>query len=139
MKAAGGTKAPKDIDQYLARIPEPARGTLEKLRALIRSVAPREATEAISYGMPAFRYKGGLVAFAAFNEHCSLFPMNAGLIQTFRNELKDFYTAKGTVRFTVDKPLPAALVRKIVKARVAQNEAKNKARNKAGNKATKRR
>ena len=65
---------PKDINEYLAGVPEPARSTLNQVRAMIRSAAPAEATEAISYGMPAFKYKGPLVAFAAFSNHCSLFP-----------------------------------------------------------------
>jgi len=117
---------PKDTDEYLARVPEPARTTLSKIRAVIRAAAPKEATECISYGMPAFRYEGALVGFAAFANHCSLFPMNAGLIVAFQDELKGYETAKGTIRFPVDKPLPAALVRKIVKARVAENESKKR-------------
>ncbi len=115
--------APKDMDEYLARVPEPARSTLNKMRALIRSVAPSEATETISYGIPAFKYKGMLVWFAAFSNHCSLFP-GSSVIEAFKNELKGFSTSKGTIHFPVDKPLPAALVKKLVKARVAQNEQK---------------
>jgi len=115
--------APKDMDEYLARVPEPARSTLNKMRALIRSVAPSEATETISYGIPAFKYKGMLVWFAAFSNHCSLFP-GSSVIEAFKNELKGFSTSKGTIHFPVDKPLPAALVKKLVKARVAKNEQK---------------
>jgi uncharacterized protein YdhG (YjbR/CyaY superfamily) len=74
--------------------------------------------------MPAFRYKGALVGYAAFSQHCSFFPMSGALIEAFQNELKDFPTSKGTIRFPVDKPLAAALVKKLVKARVAQNEQK---------------
>jgi uncharacterized protein YdhG (YjbR/CyaY superfamily) len=118
--------APKDIDEYLARVPEPARTTLNRIRAMIRSVVPAEATEAISYGMPAFKYKGALVCFAAFSDHCSLFPMNAALIKTFAKELEGFETSKGTIRFPMDKPLPASLVKKMVKTRVAENEAKKR-------------
>ena len=122
---AGMSKlAPKSVDEYLARVPEPARSTLKRVRAVIRSVVPPEGTEAISYGIPMFRYKGGLVAFAAFSKHCSFFPMNAGLIRELKNELKDYKTAKGTIRFPMDKPLPSALLKKFVKARIAQNEAK---------------
>ena len=117
---------PKDIDEYLAGIPEPARGTLRKIRAMIRSAAPPEATEAISYGMPAFRYKGPLMAFAAFKNHCSLFPMSGSVIDQFQDELKGYHTSKGTLQFPVDKPLPAALVKKMVKARVAQIEQKER-------------
>jgi uncharacterized protein YdhG (YjbR/CyaY superfamily) len=118
---AAGTSA---VDAYLAAVPEPARSTLEKMRALIRSTVPAEATEAIGYGMPTFRYKGALVAYAAFKNHCSLFPMNASLVEAFKEELKEYKTSKGTIQFTVDKPLPAALVKKLVKARVAENEQK---------------
>ena len=120
--------APKNIDEYLAGIPEPGRSTLNKVRATIRSVVPKEATEAISYGMPAFKYKGPLVCFAAFSNHCSLFPMNASLIVTFKNELKDFETSKGTIHFPLDKPMPAALLKKLVKARVAENDNKKRPR-----------
>jgi uncharacterized protein YdhG (YjbR/CyaY superfamily) len=108
----------KTIDEYLARVPEPSRSTLAKIRATIRSVAP-DATETISYGIPAFKRNGMLVWFAAFSNHCSLFP-GAALIQDFKEELRGFTTSKGTIRFTPTKPLPAALVRKLVKARVAQ-------------------
>ena len=82
--------------------------------------------EAISYGMPAFKYKGMLVAYAAFANHCSFFPASGDLLKEFAEQLKDYPCSKGTIRFAMDKPLPAALIRKIVKARVAKNEAKKK-------------
>jgi len=110
------------VEAYLARVPEPARTTLEKVRAAIRSAAPKEATEGISYGMPAFRYKGALVGYAAFKEHCSFFPMSAALLDTMKDDLEGYRTSKGTLQFPMDKPLPAALVKKMVKARVADNE-----------------
>ena len=110
------------VEAYLARVPEPARTTLEKVRAAIRSAAPKEAAEGISYGMPAFRYKGALVGYAAFKEHCSFFPMSAALLDTMKNDLEGYRTSKGTLQFPMDKPLPAALVKKMVKARVADNE-----------------
>jgi uncharacterized protein YdhG (YjbR/CyaY superfamily) len=91
---------------------------------MIRSVVPAEATEGISYGIPTFKYKGSLVAFAAFKNHCSLFPMSGSVIEAFKKELKDFQTSKGTLRFPVDKPLPAALVKKLVRARIAQKKDK---------------
>ena len=116
--------APKTTDEYLARVPVPARTTLNKLRAMIRAAAPSETTEAISYGMPAFKYKGSLVWFAAFANHCSFFPGTSSLLPAFKKELKDFEISKGTIRFPVDKPLPAALVKRLVKARVAQNDQK---------------
>jgi uncharacterized protein YdhG (YjbR/CyaY superfamily) len=123
--AAKGNGAPKNVDEYLAGVPEPARGTLNKIRAAIRSAVPPEATEAISYGIPTFKYKGPLVWFAAFSNHCSLFP-TASVIEALKNELKGFSTSKGTIHFPTDKPLPTALVKKLVKARVAQNESKKR-------------
>ena len=123
-KGSGAPKnAPKNIDEYLAVVPEPARGTLKKIRAAIRSAAPPEATEAISYRIPAFRYKGVLVWFAAFRNHCSLFP-TASVIEQFKNELKSYSISKGTIQFPTDKPLPTALVKKLMKARFAQIEGK---------------
>ena len=112
-----------DVDHYLATVPEPARGTLNKVRAVIRSVAPPEATEGISYGIPTFKYKGILVSYAAFTDHCSLFP-GAGPIVEFKNELKNFEIAKGTIRFATNKPLPASLLEKLLKSRIKENEHK---------------
>jgi uncharacterized protein YdhG (YjbR/CyaY superfamily) len=120
-----GRGAPKNVDEYLAGVPGPARSTLKKIRAAIRSAVPREATETISYGIPAFRHKQVLVWFAAFANHCSLFP-TASVIEAFKDELKGFSTSKGTIQFPTDKPLSAALVRKMVKARVAQIENKKR-------------
>jgi uncharacterized protein YdhG (YjbR/CyaY superfamily) len=127
MKKAGAKSnaVPKTIDEYLADVPEPARSTLTKMRATIRSAVPPEATETISYRIPTFKYKGGLVAFAAFSKHCSLFPMSYAVIKEFKDELKNFHPSKGTIHFPLDKPLPAALVRKMVKARIAENEHKS--------------
>jgi uncharacterized protein YdhG (YjbR/CyaY superfamily) len=122
--AAKGDVAPKDTDQYLALVPETAGSTLNKVRAANRSAVPLEATEAISYRIPTFKYKGPLLGFAAFPDHCSLFPMSPSVIVAFKNELKGFHTSKGTIRFPVDKPLSAALVKKLVKARIAENEHK---------------
>jgi uncharacterized protein YdhG (YjbR/CyaY superfamily) len=119
-KSKGGTRT---VEEYLAAIPEPARSTFDKLRATIRSVVPAEATETISYQIPAIRHKGVLVWFAAFANHCSLFP-TAAVMDEFKNELKSFTTSKGTVQFPLDKPLPVALIKKIVKTRVAQSESK---------------
>jgi uncharacterized protein YdhG (YjbR/CyaY superfamily) len=104
--AAKNTAAPKTVEEYLAGVPEPARSTLNKVRATIRSVVPAETTEVISYRIPAFRYKGMLVWYAAFSDHCSLFP-TASVISAFKKELKDFRVSKGTIHFPVDKPLPA--------------------------------
>ena len=116
---------PKNIDEYLARVSEPALGMLNKMRTAIRSTVPSAATETISYGMPAFRHKEVLVWFAAFSDHCSLFP-TASVIEAFKKELEGFYTSKGTIHFPTDKPLPVALIKRLVKARVAQVEGKNR-------------
>lgn len=113
----------KDTDSYLALQPEKVREVLEKLRQTIKSSAP-EAEEVISYGMPAFRYHGMLVYFAAFKNHCSFFP--GSIVEKMKNELKNYKTSKGTIQFTAEKPLPAALVKKIIKARVKENLNKKK-------------
>ena len=112
------------VEAYLAKVPEPARGTLQSVRSAIRSAVPPEAAECISYGMPAFRYKGALVGYAAFKNHCSFFPMSASLLDEFAEAVERFRTAKGPLQFPHDKPLPAALVRKMVRARVVQNKEK---------------
>lgn len=84
---------------------------------------PPQATETISYRIPAFRYNGILVWFAAFSDHCSLFP-TASVVGMFKEELKSYATSKGTIRFPIDKPPPIGLIKKLVKTRVAQNESK---------------
>jgi uncharacterized protein YdhG (YjbR/CyaY superfamily) len=112
---------PKSVEEYLARVSEPARGTLKKLRAIIRTAVPREATEVISYGIPMFKYKGALVWFAAFSDHCSLFP-TAAIIEKFKNDLRGYKTSKRTIHFPLDKPPPAVLIKKIVRTRAAQIE-----------------
>jgi uncharacterized protein YdhG (YjbR/CyaY superfamily) len=94
------------------------------MRAAIRSAVPREATETISYRIPAFKHHGIMVWFAAFSDHCSLFPTSA-VIEAFRKELQSFTTSKGTIHFPLNRPLPVALIKKIVKARVAQLAAKH--------------
>ena len=107
------------VAAYLKAVPPAPRAALQKLRKTIKAAAP-EATEVISYGIPSYKHHGYLVGFAAFKNHCSLFPGTA--LKTFKNELASYETSKGTIRFTVDKPLPATLVRKLVKARIEQNE-----------------
>ena len=123
--ALTGKNAPKNVDEYLAGIPEPARSTFNELRRVIRSTCPPEATEVISYRIPAFKHKAVLVWFAAFSNHCSLFP-SAAVIKAFSNELKEFHTSKGTVHFPINTPLPVALIKKLVKARMAQSETKKR-------------
>src|SRR5260370_4817072 len=100
---------PKNIDEYLARVPEPARSTLNKVRAVIRSAVPPEATETISYGIPAFKHKQVLVWFAAFSKHCSLFPTSS-VIEAFKKELTGFSTSNGTIHFPTAHPLPPPLL-----------------------------
>jgi uncharacterized protein YdhG (YjbR/CyaY superfamily) len=117
-----GRPAAKTVEEYLAAVPEPGRSTLKKVRAVIRSVVPAETTEVISYGIPTFKYKRGLVAIAAFSNHCSFFPLGASALDAFKQELEEFRVSKGTLHFPLDKPLPAALLKKIVKTRIAQNE-----------------
>src|SRR5207302_9489866 len=115
-------KTAKTVDEYLANVPEPARSTLKHIRAVIRSVVPPETTEVISYGIPMFKYNGMLVGYAAFKNHCSLFPTGSGVLDRFENELKGYRTSKGTIQFPSDKPLRDALVKKIVKARVKEHK-----------------
>jgi uncharacterized protein YdhG (YjbR/CyaY superfamily) len=122
---ATGKGRPLTVEEYAAAAPKLARPVFDQLRATIRSVVPKEATEVISYGIPAFRHNGILVWFAAFSEHCSLFP-TAAVIEAFKRELQDYSTSKGTIHFPIDKPLPTALIKKIVKARVAGSESKKR-------------
>ena len=125
--ATKGGKAPKNVAEYLAGVPEPARSTLKKVRAAIRSVVPPEATEAIGYGIPTFRYEGALVAYAAFLDHCSFFPMSLAVMAAFNNDLRGYPSvSKGTIHFPLNRPLPATLVKKLVKARLAEKERKKK-------------
>ncbi len=124
--AAKAKAAPKTVDEYLARVPEPARTTLSRIRAVLRAAVPAEATEVISYRIPMFKYKGMLMGFAAFSNHCSLFPGSLSAMQALKKELSNYETLKGTIRFPVDKPPPAALIKKLVKIRVEQNERKSK-------------
>jgi uncharacterized protein YdhG (YjbR/CyaY superfamily) len=112
---------PKNIDEYLVDLPEDVQVVLEKLRHNILAAAPK-AEELISYQMPAFKYKGVLVYFAAFKNHCSLFVASKSIMKIFEKELEPFDASGGTIHFTVDKPLPAMLVKRIIKVRVQQNE-----------------
>jgi uncharacterized protein YdhG (YjbR/CyaY superfamily) len=108
---------PQTPDEYLLALSEPARTTLHQVRAMIRAAAPATATERISYGMPMFHHQGMVMGYAAFKDHCSVFP--GAIVADFAEELKGYRTAKGTVQFALNKPLPAALIRKLVKAAVA--------------------
>jgi uncharacterized protein YdhG (YjbR/CyaY superfamily) len=111
---------PKTIDDYLNRVSPDKRAALQKLRKIIRAAAPM-AEECISYQIPAFRQNGTLVGFGATAKHCAFFPFNSTTVAAFKADLKGYETSKGTIRFQPEKPLPAALVRKLVKARLAEN------------------
>ncbi len=115
---------PKTIDEYLAPPSEDKRSALERLRRSIRAAAPR-AEECISYQLPAFRLDGKfLLAFGAAANHCAFYP--GTVVEDFKNELKKYDVSKGTIRFQPDKPLPATLVRKLVKSRIAKNAAQRR-------------
>jgi uncharacterized protein YdhG (YjbR/CyaY superfamily) len=129
MRGEAGAR-PGTIDEYLARLRADQRAALAKLRKAIRAAAP-EAEECISYRIPAFRLNGMLVGFGATGKHCAFYPMSSTTVAAHRNELAGYDTSKGTIRFQPDKPLPAALVRKLVKARIAENDARREKRIKA--------
>jgi uncharacterized protein YdhG (YjbR/CyaY superfamily) len=126
MKLAKENTVPKTVEEYLAKVPEPQRSTLKKVRAVIQSVLPAEATEVISYRIPCVKYKGMLVGYAAFTDHCSLFGMSSTLLGPFKDELKNYSTSKGTIRFPVDRPLPATLIKKLIKSAIAEKESRKK-------------
>ena len=109
----------KNIDEYIAGFPEDIQAILQNLRRVIQEAAP-EAEETISYSMPAFKLNGILVYFAAFKDHIGFFPTASG-ISAFTKELAAYDTAKGTVRFPLDKPLPVNLIKKMVKFRAQEN------------------
>lgn len=119
-------KTHSTIDDYLAVLSEDKRAALEKLRQDIKAVAP-EAEEYFYYQLPAFRLNGKrLVAMGAAANHCSLYPLSSAVIKAHADDLAKYDTSPGTIRFPINKPLPTALVRKIVKARIAENGAKHK-------------
>jgi uncharacterized protein YdhG (YjbR/CyaY superfamily) len=121
MKKSDAANPPaKNVDEYLAGVPKEARATLEKLRKTIKAAAPM-ASEGISYQMPMYKHHGMVVGFAAFKNHCSIFP-GAAVMDAYQEELKPYETSKGTIRFPANKPLPATLVKKLVRARIKENE-----------------
>jgi len=128
MKKGTSTATVKTVDDYLASLPDDVRTTLEKIRKAIKAAAPK-ASEGISYQMPMYKQNGMVIGFAAFRNHCSIFP-GVNAIVNHKDELKGYETSKGTVRFPIGKPLPAALVKKIVKERLAENEANMKKKGK---------
>jgi len=116
------TGKPKTIDEYLAALSDDQRTALQKLRKIIKAAAPK-AEECISYQIPAFRLNGMLVGFGAAAKHCAFYLMSSSVVKAHQRELKEYDTSKGTIRFQPNNPLPAALVRKLVKARIAENAA----------------
>ena len=120
-RRTGSTSRPASINGYLAKVSEEQRVALERLRKTIRAAAP-QAEECISYGIAAFRHHGMLVGFGATKTHCALYLMSASTLDAFREDVDGLDVSKGTIRFQPAKPLAAALVRKLVKARIAENE-----------------
>lgn len=121
----------KAVAAYFSRLPEPAKSTLQSVRTAILSACPKATIQTISYGIPTFKHNGGICAIAAFKDHCSLFPMSYFVIDKFLSEIFRFEVSKGTVRFPADKPLPASLLKKIVKARLTQMSEKAAAKQKS--------
>lgn len=117
-------KRAKNIDEYISNAPKEAQGKLKKLRDAIKAAAPN-AQERISYGMPYYGYKGRLAYFRLSQKHIGLY-IPPPVIEEYKSELKDYETAVATVRFSLDKKLPLALIRKLVKSRVQKNEAAKK-------------
>ena len=110
----------EEIDAYLAKLDEPQRSTLADLRRTIMEIVP-EAEEIISYGMPAFRLQDKVVGgFAAFKQHLSYFPHSGSVLPALKKDIKGYATSKGTLRFTLDSPLPRSLVEKLLAVRIDQ-------------------
>ena len=115
------------IDEYLFSLPQKSREILKKLRTIIKEAAP-EAEEVISYNMPAFRFYGMLVYYAAHKEHVGFYPGSSMIINLFKDDLSPYETSKGTIKFPFDNKLPVRLITKIVKFRVRQNLEKAEAK-----------
>jgi uncharacterized protein YdhG (YjbR/CyaY superfamily) len=116
------TASPDSIDAYIAGFPEDVQGILERIRGIVRDAAP-DAEEAIKYQIPTFVLNGNLVHFAAFQKHIGLYPTPSG-IEHFKDDLSAYNSAKGSVQFPLDSPIPYTLIRKIVKFRVNENREK---------------
>lgn len=112
---------PEEVAAYLEALPPDSRATLEAIRQAIRNLVP-DATEALSYGIPAFKYKGRpLVGYAAYKAHCSYFPMSGGVVETLKKELAGYETSKGGFKFPIGQP-PSELLEKLLNARMAEIE-----------------
>lgn len=111
----------EEVDSYLAGLPDDQRSALEQLRQTIRSIVP-DATEGLSYGVPAFKQRRPLVSFGAAKNHCAFYVQSPAVMDAHAADLEGYDTSKGTVRFKADSPLPRSLVEKLVRARIAENE-----------------
>lgn len=123
MKKGSSWPTFKTVDEYIERADPKVRDKLREIRKTIKAAAPPEAGEKISYQIPTFTFHGNLIHYAAFKDHLSLYPASAG-VRAFKKELADFKTSKGTIWLPLDKPLPLALITKIVKFRVKENTPK---------------
>ncbi len=125
MQITPGTKF-KSTDDYIAVFPENTQKILQQLRSIIKKAAP-QATEVISYNMPAYKLNGILVYFAGYENHIGFYPTASG-IEAFKEQFSDYKFSKGAVQFPIDKPLPSALITEIVQFRIAQTQQKQKAK-----------
>lgn len=128
MKSETNGIKPTNVDEYIALAAPNIKEHLERIRAVIQQTAP-DAEEVISYEMPAYKLNGILVYFGGFTKHVSLFP-GSGAIEVFKDELTEYKTSKGTIHLPLDKPIPVALIKKIVKFRIKENLAKQKPKTK---------
>lgn len=124
MRADVYMKRPKNVDQYIAAAPKELRGKLKQLRAIIKSAAPK-ADEKISYNMPYYGYKGRLAYFMLHTHHIGLY-ITPPIVTKYQRDLKNYYSKGATIRLPLDKKLPVALIKKLIKARVRLNDAKQK-------------
>jgi uncharacterized protein YdhG (YjbR/CyaY superfamily) len=118
-RIAATTASSDPVEAYIAAAPEPARAGLVQLREIIRSAVPKEAVEVISYGIPAFALPKPFFGYAAFKNHLSVLPFSGSLFDSFTEELKSYSRTKSSLHLPFDEPLPAALIRKLVRSRVA--------------------
>ncbi|HRI22535.1 MAG TPA: DUF1801 domain-containing protein [Panacibacter sp.] len=122
------TAPAKNVDAYLQALPPDMQAVLENLRKAVKAAAPK-AEELISYQIPTYKYNGALVHFAAFKNHCSLVAVSKNVLTVFEKELEGFKSSGTTIQFTPDHPIPATLVKKIVKMRIKENEERNAIKN----------
>ncbi len=126
MRRRRGMRNARNVSEYLKSVPPRPRKALNELRRTIKAIVPN-ASEVISYGIPTFKDGRMLVAYAAFKDHCSFFPLGSKVLDEFQEELAPYRKSKGTIYFSAERPLPRILVQKIVRARVRQNRARDRA------------